>query len=210
MPEAVHLTLRALGLLGGPCRPEARRMTVADADRLRPPKAIARSEGLQRQAAQPTREELEVTNMTRHIAMAALATVLLATAGTAQQPAGGDEALPKGFKTTPVLKSTRTASDMTILYPKAGQAEVVSVIGELEPGGRTSRHQHPVPVFVYVLDRTLTVQADGGQPREYAPGKAFIEDMNHWHQAFNKGTTPTRILVVFMAEEGKPTSINAK
>ena len=139
-----------------------------------------------------------------------LASLALVTAGTAQQPAGNEQALPKGFKTTPVLKSVQTASRMKIEYPKAVRAEVVSVIGELEPGGRTSRHQHPVPVFVYVLEGTLTVQADGGQPREYTSGKAFIEDMNHWHQAFNKGTAPVRILVVFMGEEGKPTTINAK
>lgn len=65
--------------------------------------------------------------------------------GSAQLPAGGDQALRKGFKVTPVLKSTTTASGMVVEYPRAG-AEVVAVIGELEPGGRTSRHQHPVPV----------------------------------------------------------------
>jgi quercetin dioxygenase-like cupin family protein len=148
--------------------------------------------------------------MIRHVAIMTLASLVLVTAGTAQQPTTGDQALPKGFKTTPVLKSVQTASNMKIEYSKAGQAEVVSVIGELEPGGRTSRHQHPVPVFVYVLEGTLTVQADGGPPREYAAGKAFIEDMNHWHQAFNKGTAPVKILVVFMGEEGKPTTINAQ
>jgi quercetin dioxygenase-like cupin family protein len=145
----------------------------------------------------------------RHFAIVTLASLVLATAGTAQQAGTGDQALPKGFKTTPVLKSVQTASNMKIEYARAGQAEVVSVIGELEPGGRTSRHQHPVPVFVYVLEGTLTVQADGGPAREYAQGKAFIEDMNHWHQAFNKGTVPVKILVVFMGEEGKPTTINA-
>jgi quercetin dioxygenase-like cupin family protein len=146
----------------------------------------------------------------KHFAMVTMASLVLVTAGTAQQPATDDQALPKGFKTTPVLKSVQTASNMKIEYSKAGQAEVVSVIGELEPGGRTSRHQHPVPVFVYVLEGTLTVQADGGQSREYAAGKAFIEDVNHWHQASNKGTAPVKILVVFMGEEGKPTTINAK
>jgi quercetin dioxygenase-like cupin family protein len=139
-----------------------------------------------------------------------VATLVLFTAAAAQQSGGGDQALPKGFKVTPVLKTAKTASDMKVEYPKTGQAEVVSVTGELEPGGRTSRHQHPVPVFVYILEGTLTVQADGGQPREYTPGQAFVEDVNHWHQAFNKGTAPVKILVVFMGEEGKPTTVNAQ
>jgi len=146
----------------------------------------------------------------RHGVIMTLASLVLVTAGAAQQPTTGDQALPKGFKTTPVLKSVQTASNMKIEYSKTGPAEIVSVIGELEPGGRTSRHQHPVPVFVYVLGGTLTVQADGGQPREYPAGKAFIEDVNHWHQAFNRGTAPVKILVVFMGEEGKPTTINAQ
>jgi len=146
----------------------------------------------------------------RQLMIATLTSLILVTAGTAQQPTAGDQALPKGFKTTPVLKSVQTASNVKIAYAKSGQAEVISVIGELEPGGRTSRHQHPVPVFVYVLEGTLTVQADGAAAREYPAGNAFLEDVNHWHQAFNKGTAPVKILVVFMGEEGKPTSINAQ
>jgi len=142
----------------------------------------------------------------KRLAIVGLVSLGLIMTATAQQ----DDALPKGFKTTPVLKSGQTAGGMKIGYPKAGQAEIVSVIGELEPGGRTPRHQHPVPVFVYVLEGTITVQSDGEQPREYTPGKAFVEDVDHWHQASNKTGAPVKILVVFMGEEGKPTTVNAK
>jgi quercetin dioxygenase-like cupin family protein len=124
--------------------------------------------------------------------------------------AADDQALPKGFKTTPVLKSGLTAGKMPIEYPKAGKAEIISVIGELEPGGRTALHQHPVPVFVYVLEGTLTVQAQDALAREYRPGQAFLEDVNHWHQAYNRGEGPVKILVVFVGEAGKPTTVNAK
>src|SRR5262245_13218858 len=146
----------------------------------------------------------------KYLVMVVLVTLVLATPATSQQPVTGEQALLKGFKTTPVLRSVETASHAKLAYVKTGQAEVVSVIGELEPGGRTSRHQHPVPVFVYVMEGTITVQADGGQPREYAPGQAFMADINHWHQAFNKGTAPVKILVVFMGEQGKPTTVNAQ
>lgn len=156
--------------------------------------------------------------MIRFVIASATSLILVAMAAAAQQSgqlqlvqASGDEqALPKGFKTTPVLKTGQTASNAKIEYPRTAQAEIVSVIGELEPGGRTARHQHPVPVFVYVMEGTLTVQADGGQPREYKAGQAFMEDINHWHQAFNKSSTPIKILVVFVGEQGKPTTINAK
>ena len=156
--------------------------------------------------------------MLKHLLIASVSSLSLITAAGAQQPAraqvaqaaGEDQALPKGFKITPVLKSSQTANNMPVEYPKTGKAEIVSVIGQLETGGRTTLHQHPVPVFVYVLEGTLTVQAQGGEPREYKAGQAYIEDVNHWHQAFNKGGTPVKILVVFAGEQGKPTSINAK
>ncbi len=140
----------------------------------------------------------------------AFVVITLVAVGVAQQPAGDDQALPKAFKATPVLKTGKTAGDAKFEYPRTAKAEVVSVTAELEPGGRTARHQHPVPVFVYVLEGTITVQADGGPPRDYKPGQAWMEDINHWHQAFNRGATPVKILVVFMGEEGKPTTINAK
>jgi quercetin dioxygenase-like cupin family protein len=143
-----------------------------------------------------------------HLIIAALAATALTSTAFAQT-AVGDPALPSGFKVTPVLKATKTASEMPFQYPKE-KPEFVSVIGELEPGGRTSLHQHPVPVFVYVLEGTLTVQSEGGPVREYKTGQGFVEDVNHTHQAFNKGTAPTKILVVFAGEEGKPTTINVK
>ena len=140
------------------------------------------------------------------IMLALLTTLVVVTASTAQQPS----ALPEGFKVTPVLKATETASKMKLAYPVTAKPEVVSVIGELAPGGRTARHMHPVPVFVYVLEGAVVVQADGGEPREYSAGQAFVEDLNHWHQAFNRTGAPAKILVVFMAEEGKPTTITAQ
>jgi len=145
--------------------------------------------------------------------MTRFVTTLLAVsalAGAALAQSASDQALPSGFKTTPVLKATRTASEMKLEYPKTDKPEIVSVVGELEPGGRTSLHQHPVPVFVYILEGTLTVQAEGGPPREYKTGQAFVEDINHTHQAFNKTGAPTKILVVFAGEEGKPTTVNMK
>jgi quercetin dioxygenase-like cupin family protein len=117
-----------------------------------------------------------------------------------------DQALPSGFETQAVLKSTKTADGDPLQLPTAGQAEIVSVIGTLEPGGRTARHKHPVPVFVYLLEGDLEVQTEGGEPRQYKPGDAFLESVDRWHQAFNNGSSPTKLLVVFIGEEGKPTT----
>ena len=146
-----------------------------------------------------------VTVVTALAVSAAAAQVL---EGVQLAQAGGD-ALPIGFKTTPLVKAVTTAGNDKLVYP-AGEAEIVSVIGELDAGGRTARHQHPVPVFVYVLEGTLSVQADGAAARTYKAGEAFIEDVDRWHQAFNRGTSSVKILAVFAGAAGKPTTVNAQ
>jgi quercetin dioxygenase-like cupin family protein len=141
---------------------------------------------------------------------AAMGAALFLTAGIPPLLAQDDSALPKAFHATPLIKSTKTASGIDIKYPPADSAEIVSAIATLDPGGRTARHQHPVPVFVYILEGSLTVKAEAGEPRIYAAGQAFLEDVNMWHQAYNETDKPTKILVVFMGEKGKPTTVTAK
>lgn len=117
-----------------------------------------------------------------------------------------DSALPQGFEAQPVLKSATTADGDAIQFP-TGSPEIVSVVGTIAPKGRTALHQHPVPVYVYVLEGSLSVQTEGAEARNYETGDAFLESVGKWHQAFNKGDQPAKILVVFMAEEGKPTTV---
>jgi quercetin dioxygenase-like cupin family protein len=121
--------------------------------------------------------------------------------------AAQDNPLPSGFKAQSVLKSTKTADGDPLKLPQSGNVEIVSVIGTLEPGGRTARHQHPVPVYVYVMEGQLEVKTEGGEPRNYKAGEAFLESVGRWHQAFNKADGESKILVVFIGEEGKPTTI---
>lgn len=120
-----------------------------------------------------------------------------------------DDALPSGFEAQPVLKSGVTADGDPIRLPTEN-AEIISVIGSIQPGGRTARHQHPVPVYVYVMEGELDVVTEGHEPRHYKAGDAFLESVDRWHQAFNKGATVAKILVVFIGEKGKPTTVASK
>lgn len=124
--------------------------------------------------------------------------------------AAQDSALPAGFKTQSLLKSGQTRDKQPIVYPKTDKPEIISVIGIIEPGGRTPLHEHPVPTYVYVLEGEVVLQSDGGQPHQYKAGEAYIEALNHKHQLFNKGSVPAKVLVVFVGEEGKPTTVTAK
>ena len=152
----------------------------------------------------------KLARMLTSIPTTAVGAVFFLTVGIPPLSAQDDLALPKAFQATPLIKTTKSAGGIDIQYPPADSAEIVSLIGVLDPGGRTALHQHPVPVFVYVLEGPLTHTTEGEEPRLYATGEAFVEDVNRWHQASNETDKPTKVLVVFIGEEGKPTTVAAK
>ncbi|HEX2134300.1 MAG TPA: cupin domain-containing protein [Microvirga sp.] len=145
--------------------------------------------------------------MTRSIA--ALGLALAATVSWAQSSStgGASDALPAGFETKPVIKTGKTRDGDPIAYPRTDKPELVSVIGTIQPGGRTPLHQHPIPTYVYVLEGEVELQTEGGQPHQYKTGEAYVESLNKKHQLFNRGSSPARVLVVFVGEEGKPTTV---
>lgn len=138
------------------------------------------------------------------LAIAAVLGVAVPFAASAQ-----DDALPAGFATKLVIDTGTTRDGEPIVYP-TGTPKMTAVIGTLEPEGRTALHQHPVPVFVYVLEGEAELQTEGGEPQRYAAGESWIESQNRMHQASNVADTPTRLLVVFMGEEGQPTTVAAE
>jgi quercetin dioxygenase-like cupin family protein len=125
----------------------------------------------------------------------------------AQQSASN--ALPEGFETKPLLKTGETRDKDPIKFP-TGKPELTSVIGVIQPNGRTPLHEHPIPTYVYVLEGEVELQTDGGSPQRYKAGEAYIESLNKKHQLHNKTGSPARVLVVFMGEEGKATTVAAK
>ena len=119
-------------------------------------------------------------------------------------------ALPKGFSATPVFKSGKSSEGDPLVYPQTQKPEIVSVVGTLEPKGQTPLHRHPVPVFVYILEGQFAVQTEGKERRNYKAGEAFLETVNVWHQGFNDSDQPTKLLITFLGEEGKPTTETKK
>lgn len=120
-----------------------------------------------------------------------------------------DDPLPEGFETQPLIKTSVSRDDDPIVYP-TGKPEVISVVGTLAKDGRTALHEHPVPVYVYVLEGEIELRTEGKEPHRYKAGEAFIETQNRKHQAFNVAGTPSKILAVFIGEQGKPTTVAAQ
>ena len=108
---------------------------------------------------------------------------------------------------TPILQSGVTVGGTPIAYPKTDSAEITALRLEIAPGGETSRHMHPNPTFVYVLEGAIDVELDGGVVHSYKPGDCTLEVINTWHNTKNKGTTPAKVLVVFIGAHGKPNMV---
>lgn len=108
-----------------------------------------------------------------------------------------------GFQAAMLLQSNTTATGQQIQFP-IFRNQITALRAELAPGGQTGRHMHPVPTFVYVLEGELVVEADGHGTKTYKAGDAFLESINMWHNGSNRTNSPTKFLVVFSGEEGKP------
>jgi quercetin dioxygenase-like cupin family protein len=63
--------------------------------------------------------------------------------------------------------------------------ELVLSIGEIAiaPGASGSRHRHPGPTFVYVLEGAVEIELEGAPPRAYRTGETFYEDPHQLHIA---------------------------
>ena len=111
-------------------------------------------------------------------------------------------ALADGYPAVQLFSGNKTAVGEEIAWPATGKANVNAMLVTIAPGEKTELHRHGVPLFVYVLDGELEVDYEGVGRKEYKPGTSFLEAMGVTHTGINTGTTPVRILAVYMGAEG--------
>jgi quercetin dioxygenase-like cupin family protein len=104
----------------------------------------------------------------------------------------------EGFKVNVVLQKD--------ISSYAGRDLLLSV-GEinLKPGATGTRHRHPGPTFVYVLEGAVEVELEGAPAKIYHAGETFYEDPHQLHiSTRNVSTTGTaRILVYHLSHKGE-------
>jgi quercetin dioxygenase-like cupin family protein len=126
------------------------------------------------------------------------ATCFLLFAGLAT----ADESASYNQLLTPVLSSGQTIIGQPIAYP-TGTPKVTAAIVVVPPGKETGWHTHAIPLFAYILEGELSVDYGDKGIKIYKAGDGLLEAMNWPHNATNKGTTPVRILAVYMGAEGQ-------
>jgi quercetin dioxygenase-like cupin family protein len=87
-------------------------------------------------------------------------------------------------------------------YPTKKPARVTAAIVTMPPGGTTGWHEHPVPLFGYMLEGEITVDYGPHGKRVYRKGDALMEAIDAAHDGHNTGQGVARILAVFMGAEG--------
>jgi quercetin dioxygenase-like cupin family protein len=130
----------------------------------------------------------------------------LVLSGTTALTAEPQQQGPIGLKLTPVLETTTTFSGQPIRFPQ-GENQLVAVIADVAPGGQVGRHMHPVPLFVYMLEGTLTIEMEGHGTHAFQAGQGFAEVTHTWHNGRNLGDKPARFLIVFAGQKGTPNLI---
>lgn len=135
-------------------------------------------------------------------AVAALPLALLAGAALAQPAEQPSLTAAYGENTVaPVYVGATTIIGQPVAYP-AGDLEVTNAIVTIQPGNETGWHTHSVPLFVYILSGTVTVDYGSKGTHTVSTGSSFFEAMDWPHNAHNYGDVPVRILAVYLGVEG--------
>ena len=87
--------------------------------------------------------------------------------------------------------------------PGSQTHEAVMGVAEIAPGAMAGKHRHPGIEIGYVLEGSVTLEHEGEQPKMLKAGDAF-RNAPGVHNAKNTGTTPVKILAVYLVEKGKP------
>ncbi len=88
--------------------------------------------------------------------------------------------------------------------------EVIIKHVELLPGYVGSRHFHPGPVFVYVIEGEFTVDTEKGR-QTFKAGEVYEEPLRGVMQGWNLSTTnPTKLVVFQVGDKGQPFVIHVR
>ena len=90
-----------------------------------------------------------------------------------------------------------------------GQEGVMALV-EIPAGGREGRHTHPAEAFVYVMDGTITFDVEGRPSATYRAGDSFFIEPGKVHEGINNGSSPVKVVAVFVTEKGKPLTTQVK
>lgn len=111
---------------------------------------------------------------------------------SAQAPA---PTLPPGIKNTPLLRT-----DLTGVEGK----EIIMGVLEVAPGASIPKHIHHGQELVYILEGTGATDVQGHPTQTVKAGDHLHRPFQVPHDFKNVGSTPVKVVSVFIVDKGKP------
>ena len=88
--------------------------------------------------------------------------------------------------------------------------EAVLMRAEFEPNAEVGKHTHPGNEVAYILDGALELSVEGQATKTLKQGESFSLPANTVHWAKNVANGPTKVLVTYVVEKGKPIATPVK
>ncbi|MEK0083128.1 cupin domain-containing protein [Benzoatithermus flavus] len=120
---------------------------------------------------------------------------LVATTAILSAPVSAADVQPLPFKRTVLQKA-----DLADLTGREG----LVVLVEVPPGVESGRHTHPGTELGYQIEGTSVLEVEGMPPRTLGPGDSWIIPAGKVHNARGTGDRPSRVIVTYVVEKGKP------
>jgi len=102
-------------------------------------------------------------------------------------------------QTSALTRTMVTKADVSV----PGREAVVARV-EIAPGGVAGWHTHPGDEISYVMEGEATLMLAGQAPRKVKAGEGFVIPAGTVHNAQNEGSSPTKLVGVYVVEKGKP------
>ena len=142
------------------------------------------------------------TRTLRRRALGALSAAVLAGAFAGGAVVAQQQAA--ATKITPLMKQA---------IPEYPGHEVTMLTLDIPPGGGSAPHRHPGHhIFGYVLEGAYQIKLDDGAEKTLTAGETFYEAPGQLHAVSRNAseTAPAKVLVVILAESGKPITVPEK
>jgi hypothetical protein len=118
----------------------------------------------------------------------------------------GRATLAEGFKVK------RTQDDWRVQVKATPNLDVAVQVIDFDPGGQSGWHSHPGPVFISVVEGTMTFYESDDpdcEPVVRTAGQGFLDVGDHPHIARNESLAPARNMVTYFAPPGAPLRFDA-
>jgi quercetin dioxygenase-like cupin family protein len=111
-----------------------------------------------------------------------------------------------------IAQDAKVASLMVKPLPDFPGKDVQILTVEYPPGGHDPVHRHNAHAFVYVLEGSIVMAVNGGQPVTLTAGQTFYEGPNDIHTIGHNASkmTPAKFLVFLLKDKDAPVLIPVK